>query len=576
MVTAKAQGMHTRLLLLLLFILGLVVGLPSMASAHPARELWDGTYGSLDSEQVDIVTDVDEMDITRQSDNVTAVAQVPVAATSDMQFQRREGRQVWDGVVVEDIVKDIVVMGGTGVPGLSIIDITDPTDPEVLSVVSCGGFHSDVAVWENYAIQAWDGSARPCHDSDPADPDGLDRAPEEKGLRVFDITDPFRPRLVAFYGESDGIPAGVHNITVNGEEGLVYLNMAEFNSVDPPWGFVDLAALRAGTPTAEAITLKSMRDWSPTAMDGCHDSGLAPERDLYACAGITASYVWDLSDPRNPTELAVIPNPGINIHHGSRFTPDEQTLVLGDETAGAAAGTPEAVCTGGRVAQNPVGATWFYDVTTPQLPVLNGVFSPTDTEGEFCTSHFYGFVRDTSLMVAGWYDAGIEIVDYAAVADGLPGTPTSHAVFEPAESGFFSAYAWHGYVYGSSFEYGAEGKDRNAPGRGLWIIEVDGIEDTEPLAVDEGNSWGRWSSQVAESVAAGTLVAVDAAGGLVLPENHAELPTDAMAFGIVALGATALLPQAGGFLPGRVRRGRSATSHRRRPGSGRPGRPRRR
>lgn len=524
----------SRPLILLLLVLGLLTALPGVAAAHPASDWWDGSYDL--GGEVEVLTDLEDVEITRQSDNVEFVAHVPVAATSDMQLQRREGRQVWDGAVIEGR-RDIVVMGGTASPGLAVIDVTDPTDPDLLTRVSCGGFHSDVAVWENYAVQAWDGRDVPCTQGDPANRLGVE-TPEEiadgAGLRVFDLTDPTDPVLIAVYGRDDGIPSGVHNITVNGEEGLVYLNMAEFNVDDPPWGFVDLAALRDGTAPAEAINVKSIRDWSPTAMDGCHDSGLAPGRDLYACAGITASYIWDYSDPRSPSEVAVIPNPGINIHHGARWTPDEQMLVLGDETAGAAAGTPEPVCTGGHVAGNPVGATWFYDATVAEVPLLTGTFSPTDTEGEYCTSHFYGFVRDTNLMVAGWYDAGIEIADYTPVAGGLVGQPTSHAFFEPAQSGFFSAYAWHGYVYGSSFEYGADG-DTDAIGRGLWIIEVEGIDDVEPLAVDEGNSWGRWGSPLDDTFAVGDLVEITPAGEVV-PDVHVEVPTDLMAVGVVALG----------------------------------------
>lgn len=533
--------MRIRALLLLLTVVALVAALPGVALAHPATESWGGTY-DLDLD-VEAITDIDEVTITRQSDNVEFVANVPIAATSDMQFQRREGRQVWDGVVIDD-TRDIVVMGGTAVPGLAVIDVTDPTAPDVLSTSTCGGFHSDVAIWENYVVQAWDGSARPCADGDPTDPDGLDEAPLRRGVRIFDLTDPHRPRLVAFVGQRQGVP-GVHNITVNGEHGLVYLNMAGFHADDPPWGYIDLNLLRDGADLADAVVMKDIRDWSPSAGDGCHDGGIAPERELFACPGITATYIWDISDPRQPVEVAVIPNPLINIHHGARFTPDEQGLVLGDETAGAAVGTPEAVCTGGRHEQVPVGATWFYDVTTAEAPVPLGTFSPTDTAGQYCTSHFYGFVRDTNLMVGGWYDAGIEIADYTPVAGGLPGAPTSHAFFEPAESGFFSAYAWHGYVYGSSFEYGAAGKDTNAPGRGLWIIEVDGIEDADPLPTDEGHSWGRWSSasQVDPAVATGTPVSIDGPGHLVLPHGHTPLPADAMALGVVAFGATALLPR---------------------------------
>lgn len=430
---------------------------------------------------VAVITGEPDVPIERQSDNVEFVAHVPVGATSDMQFQRREGPQLLDGATVDRRL-DLLAMGGTATPGLALFDVTDPTAPRLLTTVSCGGFHSDVAVYEQYLVQAWDGSSRPCEDGEPADPDGLDRR-GDRGVRIFDITDPVHPRLVAFHGSREGIPSGVHNVTINGEAGLAYLNMAEFNTTNPPWGFVDL------DDPELPLTMLDIRDWSPAAADGCHDVGLAPERALLACAGITASFIWDISDPRQPVEVATIPNPGMSIHHGARFGPDEQLLVLGDELAGAAVATP---CTGAGSERTPFGATWFYDTSVPQAPVPLGSFSVTDDEGEYCTSHFYGFQRDTTLMPVGWYDAGIEIVDYGPVADGLPGAPTSYAVFEPEGSAFFAAYAWHGYVYGSSFEYGAPG-GVDDPARGLWIIRVEGIEDVEPLAVDEGNVWGRWT-----------------------------------------------------------------------------------
>lgn len=510
----------------------------SGALAHPeGSDFWDGTYESVDLSSIPVVTGESDVPITRQSDNVEFVAHVPVGATSDMQFQRREGKQVLNGDVIDQRL-DIIVMGGTATPGLAIMDITDPTNPVVLSTVSCGGFHADVAVYENWVIQAWDGSNRPCEDGEPANKLDIDR-PGDKGIRIFDVTDPAKPMLVKFYGAPDGIPSGVHNITVNGEAGLVYLNMAEFNTVNPPWGYVDL------DDPELPLTIKDVRDWSPSATDGCHDSGLAPTRKLYACAGITASYIWDITDPTSPVEVAVIPNPGISIHHGSRWTPDEQVLVLGDETAGAAAGTPEPVCAGGKFAQNPVGATWFYNASVPQAPVFIGGFSPTDLEGEYCTSHFYGFHRDSTYMPVGWYDAGIEIVDYAPVAGGLPGAPTSHAFFEPEGAGFFSSYAWHGYVYGSSFEYGAPGKDTDHAARGLWIIKVEGLDnDVEPLAVDEGNSWGRWNGALPADVPVGPMELTGAnellaqrgliAGAAAV--HAADQPLPVTGGGLVALG----------------------------------------
>ncbi len=505
-----------------------MVAMPTAALAHP-QGLTPFDYVPRDVSDVPVITDVDDLgvDIVRQTDNVEFVAHVPVAPTSDMQFQRREGRQMLKGELIDD-TRDILVMGGTQRPGMATFDVTDPENPELLATVSCGGFHSDVAVYENYAIQAWDGTTRPCEAGDPANRNGVENALNSgsDGIRIYDITDPADPVMVARYGTRDGIPKGVHNITVNGDAGLVYLDMAELDPVNPKWGYIDL------TDPALPVTMMDIRDISPTAGDGCHDGGIAPERELFACPGITASYIWDISDPRMPVEVAHIPNPAISIHHGARWTPDEQTLVLGDELAGAAAATP---CSGGSNTLTPTGAAWFYNASIAEAPVLSGVFSTPDTDGDYCTTHFYGFQRNTTLMPMGMYDAGIEVVDYAAVADGLPGVPTQHAVFEPDEAGFFSAYAWHGYVYGSSFEYGASGKNLEADGRGLWIIKVDGIEDEEPVATDEGSVWGRWTPATS-----GVHVTMAARIGLAPAEAHTNAPLYALAGALVLLSAGAV------------------------------------
>ena len=75
--------MRTRALALLLLVVGLVATVPGTAMAHPASDWWDGTYDI--ASDVEAITDVADVDITRQSDNVDFVASLPVAATSDMQ-----------------------------------------------------------------------------------------------------------------------------------------------------------------------------------------------------------------------------------------------------------------------------------------------------------------------------------------------------------------------------------------------------------------------------------------------------------------------------------------------------------
>lgn len=508
----------------------LVVGTAAGASAHPAGYS-DDNPPPVYTGDTSVVTGPPDVPIARQSDNVEFIAHLPVANSSDMHFQRREGEQILDGQTIDRRL-DIVVVGGISTPGVWIADITDPTNPQVLTTISCGGFHSEVVLYENLLVQSWDGSGPPCADDEPADPDGVDK-PGDRGLRIYDLTDPAHPRLDTFIGSRQGITSGVHNLTVNNDAGLLYLNMAELSGTGPEWGYVDL------TDPEFPLTLVPIRDISPTAGDGCHDSGIAPERKLLACAAITESLIWDISDPRNPVEVAVIPNPAISIHHGARWSPDERYLVLNDELGGAAVSPG---CTG-VTSEGTVGAMWFYDTTlvADQAPVLVGSFSTSDLNPdatEICTSHFYGFVSSSPLMPVGWYHAGIEIVDYSDAGGGFP-VPSEYAYFEPEGSSMWSAYPWHGYVYGSSHDYGPLGSDDANPAVGLWIIKVEGIDDEQPAVTDEGNVWARWTAAEATPEAPAPEPTPEAAPEVDDSTDSTPLPTTGGGLALAGLLAVA-------------------------------------
>ncbi|MDX1510258.1 MAG: hypothetical protein R3249_02840 [Nitriliruptorales bacterium] len=492
-------------------VVGVLAALLAPASAALAHHPAFHATGQF-KHDVRVITDAASLDvpIARQTDNVEFVAHAATGEGSDLFFQRREGLQRYKGQVIDATI-DLAVAGGVTEIGATILDVSDPTAPEVLAQVPCGGFHSEVLLYENLLLQTWDATNLPCDPDSGVDPDGLDR-PDDQGVRIFDITDPAAPRLVAFRGEAEGIhPAGVHNGTVNAEAGLLYLNMAELDPIGPLWGWIDLE------DPAFPVHTRSMRDISPTALDGCHDASVAPTRQLMACAAIELSYVWDISDPRNPVELAVIPNPGITIHHGARFTPDEQVLVLNDELAGAAFAPG---CTG--LTNGPIGALWFYNVSTPTFPVLQSTFSTSDLSTDTtCTSHFYNFTRDTTLLTIGWYEAGMIAVDYGGPL------PTEHAHFEPEGSSFWAAYSWHGHVYGNSYSQN--------DAAGFWVIRVDGIDDVAPLATDEGNSWIRWTS----ALEASEVAPVD--GPAPAPsDGDATLPATGGSIALLGVAALAL------------------------------------
>lgn len=174
-------------------VVAVIVGGPTAAAAHPVN----GTF--------------EDIPVERRTGNVSLIAHHFFPEASDMMFQRRQGRQVLGGQTV-DAVKDYAFVGAEGGPGpddfgIEILDVTDPADPVHLVEIPCGGFHSDVAVYEHLLVQSFDSDPTGCDVSrlPSIDPRGVDRA-EELGVRIFDVTDPANPVLLAFRGRAEGLP----------------------------------------------------------------------------------------------------------------------------------------------------------------------------------------------------------------------------------------------------------------------------------------------------------------------------------------------------------------------------------
>lgn len=439
------------------------------------------------------------------TDNIEPLVNLEIGSASDMMFQRRDGEQVLRGETITG-TKDYVFVGGVYESnGFTAIDVTDPEDPEVLSSVTCGGFHNDVVVWEQYVVIGHDGGAGPC--------DGLEGLPTGAGIYIFDATDPANPELVHSVGENGMLPSqqltqATHNISLNPREGLVYYSTAGFHT-DPVWGAFSLKGDVTQNESVEhQMGALGLRTDGTVGADGCHDQGLAfdvvdatgAERDLLFCAAIATTIIWDITeDPTNPVHVSTIANPAINIHHGARLAPDGHTLLLNDELGGAAAG----VCTGGL----PTGTQFAYDISVPEVPVPIG-YGATDelqgTQGALtdispCTSHFYNFISpeqnadSAQLSVTGWYRSGVVVHDFTRLAGiGPVGAAPVYARAAPADAAMWNGYAYRGYLYSAS--YTGE--------TGFFVYSLDGYTPgtegapesvAEPLPYDEGTSWGPWS-----------------------------------------------------------------------------------
>lgn len=428
----------------------------------------------------------------RASDNVTFVAHDQYPSGTDLFFQRREGEQTLDGQTVTG-TRDYLFAGAdaTGAAaapedtfvGVRVYDVTDPTDPQLIAGLTCGGYHADVAVYENLLLQGIDSAGTNDGCPESMDPEGVDQA-EVAGLRIFDITDPANPIVVGFVTAEDLGGSSVHNVTTLPWAGVAYVAGSHFTDPsDIRLPIVDL------TDPEFPVTNVPMRDISSTAEAECHDIGLDPVNELAFCAAVTQTFVWDVSDPFAPAHVSAITNPNINIHHAARLAPDGTTLVLNDELGGAAVSFGCAPTT-----QDTLGALWFYDISDPASPALQGAFSTSEASLETpCTSHFYNFVPGTTLLAVGWYKSGMIVVDYED-----PAAATEHAVYEPVGGDFWAAYYWNGLFFGSSF--GGEGTPDyggDFESAGLWVIDVEGTPTVDPAVQDQGTSWAPWTPPAA-------------------------------------------------------------------------------
>ena len=409
------------------------------------------------------------------------VAHVRYDMGGDLQFQRRSGAHKIDGVSVDSMTDLAFASAHTDTSrvdgGIEIIDITHPSNPRTLTRIPCPGYQSDVAVHETLLVQTLDhaGSNVGC------DPEWLqtsgsaavDRA-GTGGVRIFDVSDPARPRLVHFLEVKGEIGDGVHDVTVLPWAGVAYL--AQLNG--------ELGILDLGDP-AFPYTAIDVASISAEMKSSCHDIGLDPVRLLAFCpANEDETYVLDVREPMRPAYLSKIVNAALSRHHGAFMAPDGVTLVLESEYDHP----PE-------VASDAPAGLWFYDLTEPADPELLGSWAPASCEPSedaerACASHWLNFIPGTNRLVAAWRHEGVFVVDYTDRA-----APVEAGFFSPssrvsalrlvAGSDFWTAYFWHGHVYGTS------GGSRS----GLYVLRDDDITDAEPSPYDEGTSWGRWTAR---------------------------------------------------------------------------------
>ncbi|HVL64262.1 MAG TPA: hypothetical protein VM573_03725 [Actinomycetota bacterium] len=321
--------------------------------------------------------------------------------------------------------------------GVHVIDASKKV-PKKVAFIACPGGQNDVAVVKPGLI------AIGYHSSTCAGAPG-------GGVRLIDVKNPKRPK---YLGAVNDLPGGTHTLTVYPGKPIIYAS---------PGGLANGGGVEQILDVSDPRNPKVAATFTPNPT-GCHDLifDIRKDRKLAVCAGLGETQIWDVSDPLAPQTIGRIHNPLIFFHHSAAISPDGDLLVLGDENFGA------NECRGG-----PTGAMWAYDISNPAVPVPQGYFginrgespisSPDIDRGQWCTAHLFNFIPGTRLMVASWYAAGMNVIDWTN-----PATPSEVAHYQSEEVNYWSAYWYDGLVYANDRERGA-----------LDIFRVSGLKEVK-------------------------------------------------------------------------------------------------
>ncbi len=332
-----------------------------------------------------------------------------------------------------------------------------------LSFYDCPGSQGDVSVLGQTMFVSVDSASSNSSTSATCNNTASTAAPSsvgKQGVRVVDISDPRTPRQVGFVETECG--SHTHTLIPGDSVSYIYVDSyplgpeAGCTELDHPEGEFSVIEVPNANPAAARVA--AVPDVLPATVTpdtiGCHDTGVLPQRDLAVASCLGAFAVLDISDPVAPKTLGVVQNPAIELDHSAQLTWDGKYAVIGDEHAGAAGGggcSPDQ--------SSPVGAMWFYDISDPSSPALEGSYSlprvpPVDSAEEAerfrCTTHNYAILpmrdADRYVAVSPYYSGGLSVVDFSD-----PAAPRELGHYLPQVEGrnpdMWSGYWYRGRIY---------------------------------------------------------------------------------------------------------------------------------
>ncbi len=398
--------------------------------------------------------------------------------------------------------------------GFSIWDISNPAKPVKMSVVSCITSQGDPSIYNNLLFLSAEGGGNrnDCGKGGVQNP-----ADHMAGVRIFDVSDPSKPRLVKNVQTCKG--SHTHTIVPSKKDkDIIYLYVSGSQGARPE---TELAGCKNGDDPADPtnslyqldvikVSLKNpaaaevvtgariFTDMTPaprragagagrggrggegagpaprpTGPRNCHDVTAYPEMNLLAGACASHGLLVDISNPEKPIRLDAAADTNFSLWHTAVFSNDGKKLVFTDEWGGGTSPNCQAsnmMEMGGNTTLTINGGKKMKQGAYFKIPTAQSA-------QENCVSHNGGLIpipgRD--VMVQGWYQGGVDVIDFTD-----PDKPFEIAYFDrgpvdapplvdagpagarqggsPARTigGSWGAYYYNGMIYSSEMARGLD------------------------------------------------------------------------------------------------------------------------
>ena len=396
--------------------------------------------------------------------------------------------------------------------GFSIWDVSQPSAPQLVSVVPCITAQGDPSIVGNLLFISAEGAG---NRNDCAK--GGVREPSEamRGVRIYDVSNPREPRLVKNVQTCKGshthtvVPhptdAGIVYIYVSGSQGArseaeqpgcrngtdpadetnslfrldvikvplarpqdaaVVTGARVFTGLGPAPARGGRARAARAIPGADSVQMRAMMANGPR---NCHDVTAYPAMGLLAGACASYGLLVDISDPERPVRLDAVADTNFSLWHTAVFSNDGKKVIFTDEWGGGTSPNCQAM--------HPLemGGNTTLVIGEDRKFTQHAYFKiPTaQTAQENCVSHNGSLVpvpgRD--IVVQGWYQGGVDVIDFTDAdrpfeiayfdrgpVDPPPATNADGTVRRSGGTiaGSWGAYWYNGLIYSSEMARGLD------------------------------------------------------------------------------------------------------------------------